>query len=103
MILPFSVKKINKVTLPDQVETVGAGAFMGTGLQEFGWNLNDINKAGLRIIEEYAFKDNELSSVKFPELMHAVRTVRLKIIRSKLWNLENTLDISVTAHSRTTS
>ena len=70
----FFGKKINKVTLPDQVETVGAGAFMGTGLQEFGWNLNDINKAGLRIIEEYAFKDNELSSVKFPELMHAVRT-----------------------------
>ncbi|SCJ04660.1 Uncharacterised protein [uncultured Clostridium sp.] len=70
----FFGKKINKVTLPDQVDTVGAGAFMGTGLQEFGWNLNDINKAGLRIIEEYAFKDNELSSVKFPELMHAVRT-----------------------------
>ena len=70
----FFGKKINKVTLPDQVETVGVGAFMGTGLQEFGWNLNDINKAGLRIIEEYAFKDNELSSVKFPELMHAVRT-----------------------------
>ncbi len=62
------------VILPNAIESIGAGAFMNCGLTSFGWNLEDINKAGLISVNEYAFKNNDLDNVVLPELTHHVRT-----------------------------
>ncbi len=70
----FYGKQIKNVILPDNVKTIGAGAFMNVGLKSFGWNLEDINKSALRTIKEYAFKDNEIEIVKLPELTHIIQT-----------------------------
>lgn len=70
----FAGADLTSVILPDSVETIGIGAFMNTGLQSFGWNLNDINNAKLRSIDEYAFRGNEITEVALPELTHRVRT-----------------------------
>ena len=47
---------------------------METGLQSYGWNLNDINSAKLVYINEYAFCGDNLTSVTMPELTHVIRT-----------------------------
>lgn len=70
----FYGKALKAVTLPDKVQTIGAGAFMGTGLSQFGWALSDIDRAALRVIDAYAFRGNALTSIALPELTHAIRT-----------------------------
>lgn len=70
--LAFWGKSLKKVVLADKLQTIKSGAFMGTGLESFAWNLEDINRASLRTIEEYAFKDNAIKQVILPELTHAI-------------------------------
>ncbi|SFG68972.1 S8 family serine peptidase [Oribacterium sp. WCC10] len=65
---------VYSVELTPSIESIGTGAFMNCGLTEFGWNLEDINKAKLVYINEYAFKNNDLSRVELPELTHQIRT-----------------------------
>lgn len=70
--LAFWGKDLTSVILPDKVEKIKSGAFMDTGLESFGWNLDDINRSSLRTIEEYAFKNNKIKKVILPELTHAI-------------------------------
>ena len=70
----FYGSNLTSVILPDTAETIGLGAFMETGLQSYGWNLNDINSAKLVYINEYAFRGDNLTSVTMPELTHVIRT-----------------------------
>lgn len=82
----FYGKEIKNIILPDKVKTIGAGAFLNVGLKSFSWNLQDINKSALRTIKEYAFKDNEIESVKLPELTHVIQTSVFE--NNKISNLE---------------
>ena len=61
------------VIMSPSVESIGTGAFMNCGLSEFGWDLQDINGSKLVYINEYAFRNNDLTSVSLPELTHHVR------------------------------
>lgn len=68
-------KGLKTVIIPEKVSTVGAGAFMDNDLESFGFNLNNINLSSLRIIKEYAFKNNKLKAVNaLPELTHVIQT-----------------------------
>lgn len=69
----FYGSNMKKVTIPTGIISIGSGAFMGNQIDEFGWNLKDINLAKLRLIKEYAFKDNKLKEVKLPELVHNIQ------------------------------
>lgn len=70
----FYGKALENVILPDAITSIGSGAFMRTGLKNFGWNLRNIDDAKLRYINEYAFRDNFLVDVKVPYLVHVIRT-----------------------------
>ncbi|MGP1588981.1 MAG: S8 family serine peptidase [Oribacterium sp.] len=70
----FYEASLSSVILPDKVKSIGAGAFMNTGLQSFGWDLRDINRAALVYINEYAFRNDALGEVRLPELTHVIRT-----------------------------
>ena len=70
----FYGSQLTQAILPDSVETIGTGAFLNTGLRKFGWKLENVHQAKLRVINEYAFRDNQLAEVILPELTHQIRT-----------------------------
>ena len=71
----FYNKGLKSVVIPEKVATIGAGAFLDNELEKFSFNLNNINLSTLRIIKEYAFKNNKIKSIKeMPELTHVIQT-----------------------------
>ena len=68
----FYGTKVSEVILPNQIKTIGAGAFMEIGLTKFDFN-GDVAHATLRTVKEYGFKNNKLKSVKLPELAHIIQ------------------------------
>lgn len=69
----YEVKGLNKVVIPTAVQVIGTGAFLGSDLSEFVFSGSDINRSKLRIIKEYAFKDNNITKVALPELTHIIQ------------------------------
>lgn len=70
----FYEKSLDTVEIPVKVNTIGAGAFMNSGLHSFSFAAENVNLAALRIIKEYAFKNNKLQSIEaLPELTHVIQ------------------------------
>ena len=70
----FYEKSLDTVEIPVKVKTIGAGAFMNSGLHSFSFAAENVNLAALRIIKEYAFKNNKLQSIEaLPELTHVIQ------------------------------
>lgn len=71
----FYNKNIESVVIPTKVSVIGAGAFLNNSLNKFAFNLDNINLSALRIIKEYAFKDNKIKEINaLPELTHVIQT-----------------------------
>ncbi len=69
----FYGKNIKTVVLTRHIETIGNGAFLNVGLKNLKFDVSNLNEAKLRLIKDYAFKDNELKDVQFPEITHVIR------------------------------
>lgn len=70
----FAGKSLKSLVIPQKLETISAGAFMGTGLEKIGFDVKDLNITKLRAIHEYAFRDNKIKKVSLGELQHVIRT-----------------------------
>ncbi|MCV3753309.1 leucine-rich repeat domain-containing protein [Mycoplasma enhydrae] len=57
------LENVEKVILPNNVEVIGKGAFLGLGIKEFVFNTTS---SKLKTIEQEAFKQNKLQNLVLP-------------------------------------